>query len=147
MCFGLLGLLFGRSFYRRIERKRDYFTAARDFCVRFSNDLGFSRNKISDIIDNFDNDKAAKFKADLSAYLSSAKFKNSFLSRSEKATITDFFSSLGNTDVDTQLSILKGFDAVFHDLALKYDEKIKKDGTLAVKLGFWGGICMGVLAI
>lgn len=83
----------------------------------------------------------AKF-ADNAASGEGAKCEQKFLSAFERKTIEEFLDSLGRYDSETQLAELARHRSIIVPIAKDCEEKYRKTGKLAAKLGILVGIAV-----
>lgn len=147
--WGFGGVLLGITLKKRLDDKKTYFADAHAFCENFRHDLTYKQSKLKDFIENFSY-KGEEFKKDILTFCKNFNADVPLFSRlntEEKSEIKQLFSSLGNVDIQTQLSLIEERKSALETYCKKYREKADKDGKLYVKLGLLFGLCTGVLLV
>ncbi len=146
---GVAGVFVGIMLKKRLDKKRDYFCDAKNFCDFFKHDLTFKQSKLKKIIDEYKY-ISDDFRNDIKRFSEEFKTDQEIcekLSKNEKQEITNLFSSLGKVDINTQMELIEERKKVLGDIADKYKSRSQKDGKLYVKLGLLSGLCLGVLLV
>ena len=141
--------MFGIFVKSKLERKKAYFSDVCSFCENFRHNLTYKQSKLKDVLAEF-KFVGEDFKKDIQSFLSSPNQRFELcqiLSRDEKCDVEKLFSSLGNVDIQTQLTLIDERKSVLDKYCTKYKEKVDKEGKLYVKLGLLFGLCAGVLIV
>ena len=114
-------------------------------------EISFSQNPLSEILyDKKENiEKQDGFSVMLHDCFKNGKIthKLKFLSEEEIRFIEKYFQSLGTTDKDSQINILKSMETEIKKYSEIADEKCKKYRPLYIKLGFLSGLVIFILVV
>ncbi len=149
LLFGIFGATVGRLTSKRFEKRSYYFDDLDAFCTAFKNNLTFEKSDLKQIFQRFPY-KSEEFYADCVDFCETFCYggiKKSFFCKDDETVVSEFFSSLGRYDYDTQLSLLGSMGSKIKSKATACRDALQKNGALFVKLGFLFGLCMGVLLI
>ncbi len=149
LLWGTAGAYVGILLKKRLSVKKNYFTDVFEFCENFKHNLTYKQNKLKDFADEFDY-TSIDFKKDFNCFLQSGNSNITLLStlnEEEKCEIKKLFDSLGNVDIQTQLSLIEERKCIMEKFNKKYKEKVDKEGKLYIKLGLLFGLCVGVLLV
>ena len=128
-----------------IKNEYLYFNGLVNFCDKVLSDLSFKKSKLEYLLTLEFNSK------DLNLTLST--FKNekiifpAYLSKDEEYLIIDFLTSLGKSDVESQIKNVIAFKKEFIKISNEKYERYTKTNKLFVKLGFVSGLLIFILVI
>ncbi len=69
------------------------------------------------------------------------------LKAEEKRLVSDFFTSLGSSDAETQLYELENYNKRFYERYSEENEKFKRTGNVGLKLSVLLGLAIGILIL
>ena len=128
-----------------IKNEYLYFNGLVNFCDKVLSDLSYKKSKLERLLTLEFNSK------DLNLTLST--FKNekiifpAFLSKDEEYLIMDFLTTLGKSDVESQIKNVIAFKKEFIKICNVKYERYTKTNKLFVKLGFVSGLLIFILVI
>ena len=128
-----------------IKNEYLYFNGLVNFCDKVLSDLSFKKSKLEYLLTLEFNSK------DLNLTLST--FKNekiifpAYLNKDEEFLIIDFLTSLGKSDVESQIKNVIAFKKEFIKISNEKYERYTKTNKLFVKLGFVSGLLIFILVI
>ncbi|MBR2377369.1 MAG: hypothetical protein IKA85_06360 [Clostridia bacterium] len=128
-----------------IKNEYLYFNGLVNFCDKVLSDLSFKKSKLEYLLNLEFNSK------DLNLTLST--FKNekiifpAYLSKDEEYLIIDFLTTLGKSDVESQIKNVIAFKKEFIKISNEKYERYTKTNKLFVKLGFVSGLLIFILVI
>ena len=148
---GLLGILIGKYVSNKLVIKNKYSKDLLAFCDYFKNEMFFKQTKLFKVIADY-KFTSEELKKDFADFLSSKVDGQpitigKIFEENVRTKYNEFFNSLGRFDINTQSEVLDKQRQVLQDIAINFENKVKKEGSLYVKLGFLFGICLGVLVI
>ncbi len=147
LLWGVGGVFVGIHLKKQLLIKKNYFSDIYTFCENFKHNLMYKQSKLKEFITKF-NFTSEELKKDFDNFLQ-IEGKNTTLTlklnNDENNEVKKLFESLGNVDIQTQLSLIEERKAVMESLSKKYKEKSDKEGKLYIKLGLLFGLCVGVL--
>lgn len=145
--FALLGIFVGKIASKSIKTKCDYLIDLVDLCESLLSDIKFTKNGIRYVFENF-NYKSDDLKNNVKSYLKTKKFISSIKFNSKnKQIIEEVFNCLGTYDDIRQYELLLDKKETLDKVAKESKEKLSKEYSAFIKLGFLGGLCVGVLMI
>ncbi len=151
---GLLALIacyFGLLIKRRYKSRAEYYKSACEFVKCVATELSMKKTPMPDIAENFLKGRNGDFEKTVETWLDLARkgktfaYENatvSFLKNEEKKQIADFFSALGKTALDDQLSHAGYYENVFEAKRAKCEDESKKLGGMYFKLCVLLGIAI-----
>ena len=147
-----LGLVVGNFVCKRYRQKRVYYEEILNLICRIESDLSFVQSKISDLFSSLDDVRCEELKVHCQEFKKVVSGEDSELTRfnfssDEYSEISSFFSSLGTSDLSTQLSQLKYYKDKFTVRFENSKNCEKSKGKPSVKLGFFMGLAVGIVIL
>lgn len=151
---GLLALIacyVGLLIKRRYKSRTMYYKSACEFAKCVATELSMKKTPMPDVAENFLKGRNGDFEKTVETWLDLAKkgqtfvYENtlvSLLKNDEKKQIADFFSALGKTALDDQLSHIGYYENVFESKRAKCEDESKKLGGMYFKLCVLLGIAI-----
>lgn len=151
---GLLALIacyVGLLIKRRYKSRAEYFKSACEFAKCAMTELGMKKTPMPDVAENFLKGRSGDFEKTVETWLDLARkgqtfaYENasaSILKNEEKKQIADFFSALGKTSLDDQLSHIGYYENMFESKRAKCEDESKKLGGMYFKLCVLLGIAI-----
>lgn len=151
---GLLALIacyVGLLIKRRYKSRAEYFKSACEFAKCATTELGMKKTPMPDVAENFLKGRSGDFEKTVETWLDLARkgqtfaYENasaSILKNEEKKQIADFFSALGKTSLDDQLSHIGYYENMFESKRAKCEDESKKLGGMYFKLCVLLGIAI-----
>ncbi|MDR2201796.1 MAG: stage III sporulation protein AB [Clostridiales bacterium] len=149
----LAGSMTGLMFGKRLSRREAYFADAVDFINLFITEVKFRKNSTKQIVSEFLNARSTPLRLNLTEYLECGDYSSGLsltrglASASEAAEIKKLLLCLGTADSETQIFELENFKERFAVYAAAAADKRKKFAAVYVKLGFFGGLALGIILI
>lgn len=147
------GTFIGLIFSNRMTRRRKFFEELISFTNSLASDLKFKQSMISEIISVQIKNYSGKLKDLLDEYVfylkngGDLKLSKFDMSQREYSTVVEFFTSIGTLDLDTQLFVFENHKTKFSEYYKASEKQEKNFGKTAVKLGFLGGLAVGIMFI
>ena len=143
--------MFGLINMRNKKRRIDYLDSLIKLCDYLISEISFNKDKLITALEKFadtDNTELAnQLKTFCESPYSDKIIYPKFLKKDEQVTVSDFFSSLGCTDGETQISQLQNYKKRFGDIDCYEEDKFKKSGSVGLKLSVLFGIAVGILIL
>jgi len=148
-CIG--GLMVGLFLSNRTKNREKYFADLLNLTDRLISDISYLIDPAVKIILSFET-KSVHFRKNLDEYLAFVdgekfNFSNTVLNKREAGIIKDFFDRLGTLDYDTQINELQSKKMLFMQMYDGADKKNKSFGRAYIKLGFLGGLLLGIMIL
>lgn len=143
---GLAGWFYADKF----KKRKQFLDGAIDFCKLYEQNLSFSREKVSDLIDKY----IAQNKSVFRAFLFSIKNQNfdiskvktpEFLTKQEADLVSQMFVGLGSADYLTEAERIKGFKSQFENCLKRASEDETQKGRLGFKLSLGLGLALAII--
>ncbi len=133
------------------KHRVDYFMSLINLANTLIAEISFKKEKLTDVLTEY----AAYDKTELRTHItefcaspfSKPDIKSKMLKKDERRLVSDFFSSLGATDGETQIFGLENYKSRFNEIYSSESEKFKRLGTVGLKLSVLLGIAVGILII
>ena len=141
------------------KQKKKFYESYLSFLQNLKIDIGFSANKLSEIINEYKKETENKdFVCLLDNYMlclnanqnltKEIMFKNiNFLNEQEKEEILVFFKMLGRSDIFNQVEVIKNKSEQVNSTCEKLKKDCEKYCPLFVKLGLLLGLFLALLMI
>ena len=151
---GLLALIacyVGLLIKRKYKSRAEYYKSACEFAKCVTTELSMKKTPMPDVAENFLKGRNGDFEKTVETWLDLARkgqtfaYENasvSFLNNDEKKPIADFFSALGKTALNDQLSHIGYYENVFESKKSKCEDESKKLGGMYFKLCVLSGIAI-----
>lgn len=151
-----LCVLVGYAVSLKYTKRRNFFQSLVDLSTKLSLDINFSRDKLKNLIENYDNsskkflcgvdEKFLSYLAKKEELNSNVMFKDcEFLKNDEKDLVLLFFKALGRSDVENQTKEIKNFGEKFSQIKDICEVEKKKFGGLSLKLGIVAGLFLAII--
>lgn len=143
---GLAGWFYADKF----KKRKQFLDGAISFCKLYEQNLSFSREKFSDLIDKY----IAQNKSVFRAFLFDIKNQNfnvskikvpEFLTKQEADLVTQMFANLGSADYLTEAERIKGFKSQFENFLKGASEDETQKGRLGFKLSLGLGLALAII--
>lgn len=141
----------GFGFSRMYLRSSAYYSGICELIGELKRSIAVRRDSVVSVMKKFTS-KSDRLNSQIAEYISYISSKDGelrisrgFLSSSAYSEVSGFFSSLGGADGEAQVKDLDRYLSKFEADFAAADEKSKKYGPLAIKLGFLFGLCAGIL--
>lgn len=150
-CIGLfLALIFftlmGTYFSQKLRKRRDYLSTILLFLNRLLTDIRYKSEDLSQMIFHCADDELTPLKnVDDNNYI--PVIDTLPFQKEDKSMLKDFFSRLGTTDVEGQISHIKLYTDFFNEQYDNAKEEIKRKSKLYQMLGFFIGLAFVVMFI
>lgn len=145
------GTMVGLYCRKRKRRRPEYFAACTKLTDKLIGDISFRHENLFTILQTFSAENDDALQAHIRAYLAHpyADYMpdDAFLQVKERQWIGEFFRSLGNADIYTQLQELARYREQFDALQKEETEKYRQYGALALKLSILIGLAIGILLL
>lgn len=128
-----------------IKNEYLYFNGLVNFCDKVLSDLSFKKSKLEYLLTLEFNSKDLNLT--LSTYKNEKIIFPAYLSKDEEYFIIDFLTSLGKSDVESQIKNVIAFKKEFIKISNEKYERYTKTNNLFVKLGFVSGLLIFILVI
>lgn len=137
MCY--IGVLVKRRYKSRVA----FFKSACEFSSSLATELGMKKTPMPEIANKFLKGREGEFEKVVESWIAIAKnattfgfddIKTSFLKTDEKKELAEFFSSLGKTNLDDQLSHVAYYKNLFEQKRKTSEDEDKKLGGMYFKL-------------
>jgi stage III sporulation protein AB len=145
------GLMCGLFLRKRVALREKYFEELVRIIERLISDISFSQARLETILSDYVSvsPEMSKNLEEYTAFLRGGELNLSkgILTKREHRLVKEFFERLGGSDLDTQVNELGNRKQVFLDTLTEAKRKNKSYGGAYVKLGFLGGLLIGILFI
>jgi len=140
-----LGWLFTKKYKDRLVFYKDMIT----FCNILSNQIKFSKNNLSTIVQAHLNSFSPKFKITVeNLFIKKEQYaKIEMFTEEENVAIKTFFNGLGKYDVEGEVNNIKNHKSQIENHFNNAQEQYKKFGPLGTKLGFITGLLICIILI
>ncbi len=136
---------------KRKKSKVLYF----DSCVKLTEkliaDISFRHENLFAILSEYSGSAQSELSKQIAKFCAAPyeKFEpeGKFLKAEEKRLVSDFFTSLGSSDAETQLYELENYNKRFYELYSDENEKFKRTGNVGLKLSVLLGLAIGILIL
>lgn len=148
----LAGTMTGLIFSKKLKNRANYYKSAAAFVDTLITEVSFKKSTIKKIMNDFLVSNNSAFNNDINEYLSCADknsliLKKGVLNESECYEMKKFFQSLGQSDAQTQITELENYKKLFGKFYSEAEEKMKKNGGMYIKLGFFAGLALGIILL
>lgn len=124
-----------------------YYRELCGFVQKLLNELPFRKESVSAITREYEM-HSKRLSKQLEEYRAGiAPTVKTGYSLAERNELTAFFKRLGTGDLQSELGALSSYAQTFEKKSQLCESDRTKKGALAIKLGFLGGLCIGVLAL
>ena len=148
-----IGTACGYAVMRRYKRDKCYIDGVVKMVDELKHNISYRRDKLSDILGGIAPESDG-LKKNIDEYVSYLNGQSETLDltrgrtpQNVHAQVRELFGALGSSDERTQIERLNGFSETFSKLKCDADERFRKYGSAAVKLGFLFGLGIGVLTL
>lgn len=147
----LAGVMAGLFLSKRLILRERYFDELIRIIDRLISDIKFSQIKIENILDSYTT-SSVLLQTNLSEYKTflqggQLNLSKGVLTKRELVLVREFFLRLGSLDLETQIKELENRKEVFNSFLLDTRARNKSFGKAFVKLGFLGGLLVGILLL
>ena len=143
--------MFGLMIVRHKQGRIKYFDSAVRLTEKLISDVSFRRENLVTVLSEFSSEDKSELKKHIDAFIKSPYenpvISGKLLKPEEKRLLKEYFSSLGVTDTQTQISELNSYKSRFEQIYNDENEKFKKSGSLSLKLSVLIGLAVGVLIL
>lgn len=142
----------GVKLAEKYKLRRLFYSEFIKFNRLFYDEVSFTKKTLPKIIDSFEKtNNFGRFINDYFNELTSEVSMNYkylwFLSNDEQRELFNYFSTIGKTDANSQIELIKAFDDKLKNTFTRVETEERKYKTLYTKMGFLTGILILVLII
>ncbi|MCL2555796.1 MAG: stage III sporulation protein AB [Firmicutes bacterium] len=143
--------MMGLFLSNKTKNREKYFADLLNLVDRLISDISYLQDPAIKIISSFET-KSIHFKKNIDEYLEFTNggkfnFSNTILNKREAGIINDFFNRLGTLDYETQINELNSKKMLFIQMYDGANKKNKNFGKAFIKLGFLGGLLVGIMIL
>lgn len=142
--------MIGLAYTKKNKSRVTYFESCVKLTEKLIADISFRRDNLCTILCEFAQNDTSDLRKQIEKFCASPYGNFTVgggLKAAEKQRIGEFFSSLGSSDLQTQLTTLESYKAYFAEKHREENEKYKKTGNLALKLSILFGLAVGILIL
>lgn len=132
----------------RLKQKVTVCRELSSLCDMLYIDLGYTVTPITQLISKLLLDERLSNLSFISSEnIKSKKPIESCLSSSDNAEISRFLYSLGKSDINSQIKLIRGFKEYINSVEAEYHASFIKNSKLYISFGFFGGVVISLILL